>query len=482
VVAVTALRTNPNLQQVQRQVQGNILRAYGAAYRAVRHLVLQVVDPGKARAALASMTDGDRSSPDVTSAHSKPRTSGMDWCLNVGITFEGLKALGLPRASLSTFPPEFRQGMVPRAARLGDVGESAPEHWIGGLANAEQVHLLVSIHGCQPADVAPVADQVVEAQGGRAFRLVSANPFDGQALSGPDGSSRYVHFGYVDGISQPRFEGIHEQGQAVARQPFAPLGAVLLGYPTALPHLRWRVPQPETLGHNGAFNAFRILRQDVRAFDAFLDRAAAAAQRGGQPGADAELVAAKLCGRWRNGAPLTLAPDRAAADALDPARYNDFDYPFDDADGARCPIGSHIRRSNPRGAQIVQRAANRTRPIIRRGMPYGPRYDPHHPDDTPRGLLGNFMCASLAAQFEAIQYDWLNLGLQHPAITGTNDPLVGANVPATSRFVWPTTGNEPIVLEDMNRFVRTEGGAYCFLPSLPAIRWIASQGWKSAGY
>jgi deferrochelatase/peroxidase EfeB len=388
----------------------------------------------------------------------------------------------VPQASLDTFPPEFCQGMVARAARLGDVGDSAPAHWIGGLAEPAQVHLIVTIHGRQPADVGPVSEQVLEAQGGRAFRLVPANPFDGQVLSGPDGSTRYVHFGYVDGISQPRFEGIHEHGQAVARQPFAPLGAALLGYPTALPHVSWRVPEPEALGHNGAFNAFRILRQDVRGFDAFLDQAAAQARRSGQPDADAELVAAKLCGRWRNGAPLTLAPDHDAANALDPARYNDFDYPFDDADGSRCPIGSHIRRSNPRGAQIVQRAANRTRPIVRRGMPYGPAYDPAKPDDTPRGLLGSFICASLAAQFEAIQYDWLNLGLQHPGITGTNDPLVGANSEATSRFVWPTPGGEPIVLQGLKRFVKTEGGSYCFLPSLPAIDWIASQGWKSAGY
>ena len=31
--------------------------------------------------------------------------------------------------SLASFAPEFRQGMAARAAELGDVGESSPEHW-----------------------------------------------------------------------------------------------------------------------------------------------------------------------------------------------------------------------------------------------------------------------------------------------------------------------------------------------------------------
>ena len=142
-----------------------------------------------------------------------------------------------------------------------------------------------------------------------------------------------------------------------------------------------------------------------------------------------------------------------------------------------CPIGAHIRRTNPRGAHIVQRSANRTRSLIRRGMPYGPMWDADDPTSAvvPRGLLGNFLCASLAAQFEAMQYDWVNLGFQDPRITGTNDPLVGANDGATSSFAWPRTRGDPLVLRGLPRFVFTRGGAYTFLPSLPAMRWISTQ-------
>jgi hypothetical protein len=116
--------------------------------------------------------------------------------------------------------------------------------------------------------------------------------------------------------------------------------------------------------------------------------------------------------------------------------------------------------------------------MIRRGVPYGPVWNRDDPDsgDVPRGLLGNFICGSLAAQFEAMSYDWVNLGFQDPRITGSNDPLIGANDPATSTFTWPCPGAPSLVLRGLPRFVSTRGGAYTFLPSLAAIRWISALG------
>jgi deferrochelatase/peroxidase EfeB len=64
------------------------------------------------------------------------------------------------------------------------------------------------------------------------------------------------------------------------------------------------------------------------------------------------LLAAKLVGRWRSGAPLTLAPthDDPALGA-DPLRNNDF---TDAADphGRYVPLGSHMRRMNPRDTNM----------------------------------------------------------------------------------------------------------------------------------
>lgn len=69
--------------------------------------------------------------------------------------------------------------------------------------------------------------------------------------------------------------------------------------------------------------------------------------------------------------------------------------------------------------------------------------------------------------------DWLNLGLQDPDITGANDPLIGANAPETSWFDLTLKNGGSIRLRGFPRFVTTRGGAYTFLPSLPAIDYLS---------
>ncbi|MCX8499917.1 MAG: hypothetical protein ORN25_11165, partial [Caulobacteraceae bacterium] len=138
-----------------------------------------------------------------------------------------------------------------------------------------------------------------------------------------------------------------------------------------------------------------------------------------------------------------------------------------------CPVGAHFRRTNPRDGEVVQRGSNLTRQMVRRGMPYGPDFDPKNPDNEERGLLGNFIGANLGAQFEAVMCDWLNLGLLHPDITGLNDPLIGANTPETSAFDLLLRDGTSYRLRGFPRFVKTRGGAYTFLPSLPAIEYLS---------
>ena len=112
-------------------------------------------------------------------------------------------------------------------------------------------------------------------------------------------------------------------------------------------------------------------------------------------------------------------------------------------------------------------------------MSYGPDIDLATRDDQERGLLGNFLGASLGAQFEAVVCDWLNLGLNSPEITGSNDPLLGANTPETSWFdlnLWPDDPQgkmEKHRIHGLPRFVTTRGGAYTFLPTVTGIRYLA---------
>jgi deferrochelatase/peroxidase EfeB len=460
-------------------VQGNILRGYRKAH--VRHLVVRVGDVRRGRAWIAAASARD--------ATTGPRiTDGGHWshppatCFNVGITATGMRALGVPAAVVRTFPAPWQQGMAARAANIGDWGDSDPANWHERFRDPDAVHVIVSLHGDTAGTLDELERAVKSLSGGDALRVIGRDDGNRFAHGG-------VHFGYRDNIAQPRFEGITHPGK-YDDQPFAPLGTVLLGYDTDMEELRWSLPDPAVLGFNGAFNAYRVLEQDVVAFEAFLDRAAdevlaspgaeellplGAESRVGGEGATRraamrEVVAAKLMGRWRNGTPLAVSPAHPVPQPDVPT--NDFDY-VDDPQGMKCPYGSHIRRGNPRGGKIVQRVSNHTRRLVRRGFPYGPPYDPARPQNVERGLLGNFLCANLEAQFEAMMYDWMNLGLLDPRLLASNDPMVGANDEAASWFKLPTRQGT-IVLRGIPRFVRTRGGAYTFLPGLSALRWIGS--------
>jgi deferrochelatase/peroxidase EfeB len=468
-------------------LQGNILRGYTKKPH-VRYLILEVANRSAARRWLAASISGrDHGVPQITTGNwgaAKP-----DTCFNIGLTYEGLRALGTPSSSLELFPNEFIEGMTARALKLGDVGPSAPETWPSPFDEPRRIHLIATIYAGTVRQLDEVQQRALDRN---ALTLLGTR-------EGYNFRDDYVHFGYRDNIMQPRFEGVHDPQTHADGQPRAPLGTVLLGHPTNLEGLKWRVPQPAALGHNGTFNAFRVLKQDVVGFEEYLDQAASellehpqvdellpqgAEAKIGQVlsierlsieglsrhGALREVVAANLCGRWRDGTPLALS-----ADAPDPnVNKANFDY----VDGSRCPYGAHIRRSNPRGGRIVQRIANNSRRLVRRGMPYGPAYDPaKHDRDKPepeRGLLGNFIGASLGAQFEAMSCDWLNLGLQDPRITGSNDPIAGANDPGMSWFDLPLKSGGTIRLRGLPQFVSTRGGAYTFLPSLSAIRFLGS--------
>jgi deferrochelatase/peroxidase EfeB len=437
-------------------LQGWVVRGYTHPF--VRHLVLGVADARAARRLIGAVTGDDPALPQITTgAWQHPRPPHT---VNVGLTFDGFAALALPASDLASFPSDFRQGAVARAVRIGDTGSSAPEHWRGRLGEPGAAHAILTIHAVDTVVLDDVTTALLDAGRGA---IVEVSRFDGATFPGG-----VVHFGYRDGISQPRMEGLREKRKHAEEhdgQPLTPTGSLVLGYPSQYENLVFTIPQPEVLGRDGSYNAFRVLAQDVVGFDAFLSRAAA------ETGLGRDLVAAKVLGRWPNGSPLIGHPDHPG-DASHRDELNDFGY-ADDPDGVSCPLGSHIRRANPRDGQVVQRGFGQSRRLVRRGIPYGPQYVPGAPDDgIERGLLGNFLCASLSAQFEAVMYDWLNLGLQHPDITGLNDPMLGANDERTSCFDIAGT-DRSFQLRGFGRFVETRGASYTFIPSITALRYLA---------
>src|SRR5262249_183379 len=167
------------------------------------------------------------------------------------------------------------------------------------------------------------------------------------------------------------------------------------------------LPQPDILGRNGTFAGVRKYQSRVGAFNRFLNEHAKSPE-------ERELLAAKLVGRWRSGAPLTLAPERED-DALgaDPRRNNDFGY-ANDRQGRQVPLGAHMRRMNPRDAELTRLTDPNLHRIIRRGTTYGAPYDPsaisEADDEVSRGIFFIFVSARAMATMEFLQQEWINDG------------------------------------------------------------------------
>jgi Dyp-type peroxidase family len=459
-------------------VQGTILRGYRVDH--ARHFILQITDVAGARAFIAHLVDGTGGVPRITTA--KRWTSKPDCFVNISFTCQGLAALGVPKAQLDTFDASFQAGATDSecARRVGDVGESAPASWIGGMDDGQKVHVVLSLWVHEDTAVRETVTGRLRAAFAGCMTELSAH--DGDAL--PDNQ---VHFGYRDNIAQPRVEGAPPRKCEVRDgQDVVPTGEFLLGYRNA--NNGTYSVQPPELSTNGSYAAFRILEQDVACFERLLQEKAA------DVGLDPEMLAAKFCGRWRNGNPLELAPD-APGEVLPIDRLNDFTYlnadaALDDTLGLRCPIGAHIRRNNPRDMAVTMTKSVNHR-IVRRAMPYGPAFDPAHPDKTPRGLIGYFINASISNQFEFVQGQW---GLDPNFVMAKSGPggsdagsavfnisgqdvFLGVNDPAKSSFTLPALGRMGKNNKKVTGFasmVTTRGGAYCFLPSITGLRYLAA--------
>ncbi len=217
--------------------------------------------------------------------------------VTVAFTWNGLRALGVPEASLATFPEEFRQGMAARAEILGDTGANHPDSWVGGLASSD-LHAIVILFA---SDVAERERCVREHQqyAARFPDVTALSTLDLEAI--PPLGYAHEHFGYRDRLTTPAIEGIGDVATPGSGPPLK-AGEFFLGYPDES-GVTPGPPQPEILSRNGSFLAYRRFQQHVGAFRDFL-------RQHGQTPEGQELIAAKLMGRWRSGAPLVLAPDK----------------------------------------------------------------------------------------------------------------------------------------------------------------------------
>ena len=173
------------------------------------------------------------------------------------------------------------------------------------------------------------------------------------------------------------------------------------------------MPQPEILSRNGSYLAYRRLQEHVGLFRDFL-------REQGETPEEQELVAAKLMGRWRSGAPLVLAPDKDDPElGGDFQRNNNFNSGKMDPHGYAAPLGSHIRVMNPR---VTPSNMNRHRMIRRPDCTYGP-LPIDAPEDGETELVHFVICASLVRQFEFAQNVWTNDKNFH-GLGNERDPLL----------------------------------------------------------
>jgi Dyp-type peroxidase family len=374
--------------------------------------------------------------------------------VTVAFTWNGLRALGVDEASLATYPEEFRQGMAARAEILGDTGANHPAQWVGGLASPD-LHGIVILFARDVAE----RERCVREHQHYAARFPSVQALSTLDLEAtPPLEYAHDHFGYRDRLSQPVIEGT---GDVPTPGSGAPLkaGEFFLGYPDEAGITQ--LFEPEVLSRNGSFLAYRRMHEHVGAFRQFL-------QQHGRTPEEQELIAAKLMGRWRSGAPLVLAPEKDdPALGADPQRNNDFNYAKMDPYGYAVPLGSHIRRMNPRDT-----AANMNRRrMIRRGGTYGPPLPEGAPEDgVERGIAAFVGCASLIRQFEFAQNVWANDRNFHE-LGNERDPIIG-NQDGTLEYKIP---KRPIrkVIKGLPAFTTIRGGAYFFLPGIKALRYLA---------
>jgi Dyp-type peroxidase family len=495
-------------------IQGLVLSGYGDK-PAARYAIFQIVDGEAARRWLGRLINALQFGSFRGSRRRDPPYLG-DLCCNVAFTHAGFRALGLAEIALAGFAQPFQEGMseASRARRLGDEGESAPENWQWGRPG-EPVHGLLAVFGGLGDAVAEdwvrieefISAQLCPDHGVKLFKLLDT--------VASNRTRRKEPFGFRDGIANPRIGSLPRDRS----DDIVQAGEILLGHENTYDKLPMSPELPKSLdsrgilpqvaarpdrhdfGKNGSYLVFRQLKQDVQGFWNYVERARQSLPDAPPDRAGREWLAAKLVGRWPNGTPVALFPD-APGPAVD-QDAEAFTYGAnDDSFGERCPIGAHIRRTNPRDTalpvphdpelsgdpaqDIVVRKerlelTNRHR-ILRRGRAYGPPVDDEYDIDAlrsqgcpeERGL--HFLCfnANLSRQFEFVQSNWV----QNPSFAGLSsdpDPLLGADRKLPFRARDFTIQGCPVRrVHELPRVVETRGGAYFFMPSRRALEYLAS--------
>lgn len=502
-------------------IQGNSLGGFLKDHRIM--LFLQFTDAAKARVWLKGMACNISTSEEVLKFNDLfkliRKSKGIEGVVratwtNIAFTAKGFKALGVPDFEINQFPDAFREGMAARANKIGDVGPSAPSHWIAPFATPNIVHAVLIVESDTPGDLNPAVTGTTLAQYKKsiddtagAVKIVYTQL--GQIRADQPG---HEHFGFKDGVSQPGIRGIDAPKDPITNpnqgnpgQDLLHPGEFILGYPTQIdtpdPNVDGPNPNPGEISMNGprwskdgSFLVFRRLRQDVKGFRDQVDHLATTI------GWHKDLTGASLVGRYASGCPLerlvsqqgTVTPSQTDPGIADPdAANNDlvnnfFEY-GEDVEGKLVPRAAHIRKAYPRDQVGTKESGTdtesrtQTHRLLRRGLPYGNSLgaSPGGGPNDDRGLL--FLCyqQDIEKQFEFVQSAWVNDPNFPCPDAGTGDcpgsgqpdgqdPIIAQS--PTGPYVIPGKPPQP----NLHHFVTTTGGDYFFSPSIEALNEVLS--------
>ena len=449
-------------------------------------------------------------------------SSAPDKALQIAFSVEGLRVLGVEKTVVEEFSDEFILGMSSsedRSRRLGDIGNNAPENWTWGGNPVQVPHILLLLYAKDKGIVS--WRKKVESNGfAQAFQLLKELP------------TQYIGdiepFGFKDGISQPEIDWENQQStDQHDRDRFSNLvavGEVVLGYPNEyglyterplidpkkdkcaeqLPNALDK-PIMKDFGRNGSYLVLRQLGQDVPGFWQFLNKASDPEQENsGNLSKKTQELATSMVGRKRDGSPLIPNAVKPIPGISRQDDENHFNYDFD-PDGNKCPIGAHIRRSNPRTGDLPPRssglftrlikilgfgdqdedlvASTRFHRLLRRGRSYGPELTPENAvkpsaEVAERGLQFICLAANILRQFEFVQNAW-TMSSKFSGLQQESDPLLGNREPLLSgesvdQFNQPIPGGPVQKTCHLPQFVTVQGGAYFFMPGLRALEYIAT--------
>ncbi len=449
---------DPQYQTLLSDLQGNVLQGHGRDFSCHVFLRFDASATSSARTWIATfartyvttalaqyqqariyhLRKEAEQLPDGQRSESEEQTSGRGLFASFLLSSYGYEELGFAENQMPQDPSGlFYQAMKNRGSALADPPVNTWESAFQG-----QIDALILLASDDRGELEAAAAQVTQEVANFATVLLSQEGTRWRNDAGND----IEPFGFADGLSQPLFysyqvERARQRGTAFW-DPSAPLSLALFRDPNGI----------HGEDSYGSFAVYRKLEQDVAGFTARLDQLASTL------GISRDLAGAYAMGRFQDGTPVVT---QATPDNV----HNDFNF-AGDTEGRKCPLHSHIRKTNPRGETTTETLEEeRGRRLVRRGVPYGERGG-----SGPVGLLFLSYQADFAGQFEFQQSLWANtLGFLR-ANTGL-DPVIGQGTPLSQGQAWPRSwGGAETVRSSMSGFVMLKGGEYFYAPSIGFLR------------